>query len=208
MSPSLSSPADLTAVISRPAGILAFSRVCAIVSSPVVKPHADRAVRGHGHGPAAAFRDLSHRSSLLPAGAVAAPSGDAPGRTSRFHGALNGAANLLSGSVAGGRRPRDHNTRFGSMRRSGGRDPSGKTVPQPAANHAISRSHALPGVPVQAPSGRPGVLTCCLCPPPLRPATGRRLPAPSRRWRISTATPAACAPAPRSPASANARRGR
>ena len=54
-----------------------------------------------------------------------APLGDAPGRTSRFLGALNDAAILLSGSIAGGRRPRDHDARFGAVRRSGRRDPSG-----------------------------------------------------------------------------------
>ena len=150
---------------------------------------------------------ISHTGPLLPAEAAAAPSGDAPGRTSRFHGALNGVAKLLSGSVAGGCRSRDHNTQFGSMRRSGGRDPSGKTVPQPAANQADKRSHALPGVPVQAPSGRPGVRVFSPA-PPLRPVTGRRLPAPARWWRNATAPPAAFAPAPRFPACANARHGR
>ena len=42
---------------------------------------------------------------------------------------------------------RDHNTSFRLMRRSGRRDPSGTTVPPDAANHAVIRSHALPGVP-------------------------------------------------------------
>ena len=73
------------------------------------------------------------------------------------------------------------------------------------ANHASLRSHALPGFP-GSPVGPPGCSGVSF--PPLRPATGRRLPAPARRSRSATAPPAACAPAPRSPASANARRGR
>ena len=65
-----------------------------------------------------------------------------------------------------------------------------------AANHAHARSHALPGFP-GGPVGPPGC-SAVRC-PPLRPATGRRLPAPARWWRNATAPPAACAPAPRSP---------
>ena len=44
--------------------------------------------------------------------------------------------------LAGDRRPRDQNARFGPMRRSGGRDPSEKTAPQPAADSRTGRNHA------------------------------------------------------------------
>ena len=56
-----SSPAALTAVTSRSAGDSVVSPRFRYRFSPVVKPPADRAVRGHG--PEAAFRDLSHWSS-------------------------------------------------------------------------------------------------------------------------------------------------
>ncbi len=134
------------------------------------------------------------------------PIGDVPGRTSRFLGAFNDASILLSGSVwpvtAG---PRDHDAQFGRCDIPGG----GTHLPgrfrrmrrtMPSYGHT-----PCPGSP-ETPSGRPGVRMSRS--PPLRSATGRRPPAPARRWRNATAPPAACGPAPRCPASANARRGR
>ncbi len=55
------------------------------------------------------------------------------------------------------------------LRRRGGRDPSGWTVPRDAANHAPRRSHALPGFP-GGPVGPPG----CSPPPTPAPSIGRR----------------------------------
>ena len=124
-----------------------------------------------------------------------------------FHGAPDPTARPSSYPVrsAGTRRPRDHDAQFGAVRRSGRRDPSSWTVPRSAANQAVARSHALPGFP-GGPVGPPGCSGVQF--PPLRLATGRRPPAPARRWRSATAPPAACVPAPRSPASGSARRGR
>ena len=80
--------------------------------------------------------------------------------------------------LAGARRPRDHDALFGAVRRSGRRDPSGRTVPQSAANHATLRSHALPGFPKwPRRAARVSGVQCT----PLKPATGWRLPAPARR---------------------------
>ena len=47
--------------------------------------------------------------------------------------------------LAGGRRPRDYDARFGRCDVPGGGTHLIPTVPQNAANHAPSRSHALPG---------------------------------------------------------------
>ena len=75
------------------------------------------------------------------------PFGDAPSRTSRFLGALNDASILLSGSVAGDSRPRDHDARFGAVRRSGRRDPSTKTVPRSAGEPCLVTVTRLARVP-------------------------------------------------------------
>ncbi len=107
--------------------------------------------------------------------------------------------------LADGRRPRDHNARFGRCDVPGGGTHLDERCRALRRTMSLNGHTPCPGSP-EAPSGRPGVLMFPC--PPLRPATGRRLPAPSRRWRISTAPPAACAPAPRSPASAPARRRR
>ena len=107
--------------------------------------------------------------------------------------------------LAGSCQPRDHDAQFGRCDVPGGGTHlrlrcRGMRRTIPSYGHT-----PCPGSP-ETPSGHPGVqvFRC----PPLRVATGRRRPAPDRQWRNATARPAACAPAPRCPASANARRGR
>ncbi len=80
--------------------------------------------------------------------------------------------------------PRDHNSSFRSMKCSGWRDPSTWTVWSAATNHAVFRSHALPGVPGkprQAPSGRPGFEVFSILPWLMFSRRGRPR-APDRSW--------------------------
>ena len=107
--------------------------------------------------------------------------------------------------LAGSCLPRDHDAQFGRCDVPGGGTHLRERCRGPRRTIPLHGHTPCPGSP-EAPSGRPGVRMSRF--PPLRPATGRRPPAPARRWRNATAPPAACAPAPRSPASANARRGR
>lgn len=85
--------------------------------------------------------------------------------------------------LAGGRRPRDHDARFGRCDVPGGGTHLIPTVSQNAANHAPSRSHALPGV---GPPGRPGVSF------PSSQARDRRRATPYRKDDGHRSAPPSC----------------